>query len=176
MNESREAQLDKLRRMKLDTLQQLLDDWKLKSKILSDPQIDFLRTLADKNTSNLSYKQELNDNQRKMKTSIHQKLRDGFSDINQMIDLGFIGSVDHLSPYFYGNSEENRYPYDINTWREDFPVEKVSQFVACLVKMYGDDYALPLAEAIRKGLEEKDIFRNEQVDVPIIRRMRQGLF
>jgi hypothetical protein len=176
MNDQREDSMNEHIRIRLDGIEQVLDEWKREPRILTNEQIDFLKVLADKNIRNLSNKQELTDNQRGMKTNVHHKLRDGFSDIDRMINLGFIGERDLLSPLFYGRSKTNRYPYDKDTWREDFPVQKVCNFIERLVKLYGDDYALPIANAIRIGLESRENVNNTLVDVPILRRSRSGLF
>ncbi|MGD0057647.1 MAG: hypothetical protein ABSB83_07395 [Methanomassiliicoccales archaeon] len=165
--------------MKLEWLDDMLDIWKKdKDKefsILTSENLDFLRILAERNAWFSSNKQGLSPAQKSMKTEIHQKLRNAFFDIDRMISLGFMGISDNWNPFFYGNKKENRYPYDFETWHEDFPVTKVTEFVKCLVTMYGDEYAVPIAEAVKQGLQSGEVLGGQtsvEVDVPVIRRYR----
>jgi uncharacterized protein YbaA (DUF1428 family) len=140
-------------------LDKMLENWKNEIdagfSVLTSYDIDFLRILAEKNARLLSNKQGLSDPQKSMKTEIHQRLRNAFFDIDRMITCGFIGISDIWNPAWYGHKKV-KYPYDVDTWREDFPVAKVTEFVKCLVRMYGDDYAVPIAEAIKQGLQSRE--------------------
>ena len=168
----------------IEWLDRMLEDWKKDMdaglSVLTPDDIGFLRTLAEKNARFLSNKQGLSDPQRSMKKEIHQKLRNAFFDVDRMITCGFIGLSEIWNPAWYGHKKV-KYPYDVDTWREDFPVTKVTEFVKCLVRMYGDDYAVPIAEAIKQGLQSRDRFYKMHLegcclhDFTPLRYHREGL-
>lgn len=141
------------------------------NSILTENNIDFLGVLVEKNLTGKS----LNSNQGSMKKEIHQKFRNAFSDINRMINNEIIGKGGFWNPEFVNQDGKNRYPYDPEIWREDFPLSSVSSFVECLVNLYGDEYAVPIAESIRKGLVTREGWDSKfEVDVPILRRSRSN--
>jgi hypothetical protein len=155
-------------------LDRMVEDWKQsKDRILTDDKIDALRTIALKNLDYRENKQNLTQNVRAQKTDIHQKLRNGFLDIVRMINMEMMGPNSKWNPYCH-DDRVDRLPYDVNTWREDFKAYDVGQFVECLVSMFGDDYAIPIADAIRRGLEANDGFDSKfEVDVPVIKRSKR---
>lgn len=137
------------------------------NSILTEDRIDFLGVLVEKNFTGKS----LNPNQNSMKKEIHQKFRNAFSDINRMIKEGIIGKGWNSDDIFQNGKD--RYPYDPKIWRENFPLSSVSSFVECLVYLYGDEYAVPLAGAIRTGLTNHEGWGSKfEIDVPILRRIK----
>ena len=165
----------------LEELAQQLEVWKSESRILiTSDQIEFLRDLANKHLMG----QQLNTNQRVMKTRIHMAVGSGMDDIARLISLGFIGissKFDPLGPVpdkpFPMTSEELRLhqyrrprmmekidpPFKVDTWRKEVPVSCLETIVECFVEMYGEEYAIPLARAIEKGLKT-NIDRSEIMD------------
>ncbi len=175
MNDSEEKEKDNEIRKRLTHLDRSLEKWKKENSTLTHERIDFLHTLASKNLWNLSNKQGLNDNQRGMKTNIQQHLRYSFSDIDQMIRLGFIGGHSLWNPHFF-DSNIDREPYNPDSWREVFPIDSVCDFVRIMTRLYGDEYAIPIADAIKSGLEEREQGLHIEVDVPVTRRKKRGVF
>jgi len=157
-----------------DWLDKQVESWKqANDRILTDDNIEILRTLAMKNLTNRENKQNLTPNERAQKTDIHQKLRNGFNDIYRMINIQMMGPNSFWNPNCF-DDRVNRLPYDVATWKEDFKAYDVGQFVECLVAMFGDEYAIPIADAIRRGLEAKEgLDSSYEVDVPVIRRNKR---
>ncbi len=199
----------------LKGLEKGLDEWKreVRSKkegFLTTAQIDFLGVLAEKHLR----EQQLNQNQRTMKTGIHKQVGYALRDIVLMERLGFIGWSSRFDPL--GNfiltpyamrieaSELDRLtgragkpvdggpldmrsprmrekinpPFRMETWKEDLPAIYLERIVRGFVEMFGDEYAIPIAKAIEKGLKTyndrmeltKNYWTNTGIEVPIIRR------
>ena len=69
-------------------------------------------------------------------------------------------------------------PFKMETWKEDVPSTYLERIVGGFVEMFGDEYAIPLAKAIEKGLKRYNdrmelmngYWTNMSIEVPIIRR------
>lgn len=162
-----------------------VEDWKKEVKnrksVLSEENIDFLGKLAIINLQNLNNKQGLTEQQRSMKRNIHNTLTSAFSDIDRMIFFGLIGIDSRWNPISYEvykpvmdgqvpRKLENRPVYKFSSWEEAFPISRVSRFIECLVSMYGDSYAIPIAGAVEFGLKKHDNNADFTIEVPIIRK------
>lgn len=171
MNELYSQRKKRLIAERNELLDKQIEAWKSDgSRILTDDNLDVLRSLASKNLANMENKQNLTPNERSQKTLIHQKLRNGVKDIIRMIDLGIMGPSSMWNPFCY-DDRVDRLPYDVEVWKEDFSVSDIGKLVECLVSMFGDEYAVPLADAIRRGLEAKEGWNSSyEVDVPVIKR------
>jgi hypothetical protein len=67
-----------------------------------------------------------------------------------------------------------RLPFDPNLLKEDFPISSVADFIGAIVGMYGDEYAVPIAEAVKQGLQSREKGGDPavEVDVPVMRRYK----
>ncbi|MHA1290971.1 MAG: hypothetical protein ACTSPB_26620, partial [Candidatus Thorarchaeota archaeon] len=128
-----------------------MDECEAGNTILTKGEIEGLRILAEKNLRFQSRKQDLNPAQRKQKECVHRKMRNALADLNRMVDNGFIGADSYWNPSAY-NPNLDSLPYKIEIWHEDFPVHSVGNFVRALVEMFGDEYAIPIAQGIEEGL------------------------
>lgn len=142
---------------------------------LSLHQIEFLGRLAEMNLRNIDGKAGLTNNDSKEKGYIRATLRGAIADLDRMASHGFIGATGPTAhfwnPCSYNNSV-NRPLFDPDKLKEDLPVHKIASFVEALVGMYGDEYAIPLANAIRKGLVDREPWGNYEVRVSIVREAR----
>lgn len=78
---------------------------------------------------------------RKVKSEFHLSLKNAFEDIYRAVEWDIISDFS---------------PYKKDTWKEDFPAFYVAEFTKRLVQLYGDEYAIPIVQAIREGLQSKE--------------------
>ncbi|MHA1286830.1 MAG: hypothetical protein ACTSPB_05430 [Candidatus Thorarchaeota archaeon] len=169
---------ERIIRERLSDLDTIFKDWMNEfergNTILTKGEIEGLYTLAEKNFKFLSRKQGLNDNQRKTKEYVHKKMGNAILDLSRMATYGFIGTYTEWNPNAY-NPNLDSLPYKIETWHDEFPVYHVSNFIRALVMMFGDEYALPIAEAIERGLKGRPENINHSIEVPIIKKLSSFL-
>jgi len=150
-------------------LDKMLADWKERDdRILTPDQIDILSYIADHCIRGTP----MTPGQRQMKTEVHQKLRNGLCDIERMIDYELMGAQTRYNPYpFFG--VKSQLPFDPEKiWREDFPAERVCKFVACLVEMFGDEYAYRLTKAIEDGLRSRKENKDFTIEVRPVKYLK----
>lgn len=148
-----------------------LSEWaNVKDRILTEAQILSLGQIAEHNLLDT----RLTHNQAQMKVEIHQTLRDALSDIDRMISRGFMGRYSQWNPSQYWGKDVN--PFDPAIWKKDFPIERVANFVRCLVNMYGDEYAYGLVKAIEEGLANRTENLNYEVQVRLTKYVKESSF
>jgi hypothetical protein len=148
--------------------------------ILTEEEIKFLYVLAEKNLKYKGDKQGLTPAQRKMKESIHKKVGNSISDIRRLAVNDFIGGTTSAFGNKWDPSEwgyrKSVLPYDDDTWKKEIPVDSICIIVSHLTRMYGDEYAIKIANSIANGLAEREPLDSEyEVDVPVIRRTKKGV-
>ena len=178
--EKSESENETIRKRLLDR-DRIVAEW-LEAKrdenaLLSTEQIEFLGLLAEKNLKNLSNKQGLTLSQRKIPGNIRRTLRNAVFDLERMGKYGFLGVGEDSSESIWNpktlGSSKDREMFKKELLKKDFPVRSVSTFVECLVRLYGDEYAIPLAFAIQAGLTAREPWESDfEVDVPVLRRSK----
>jgi hypothetical protein len=137
--------------------------------VLTINEINCLRILVEKTIKTKTGYQNLSGPQRETKNYIHEKLRNAFSDIVSLIQTGIMGY--NWNPKDIHGSRRDLFPYPLDTWKKDYPVASVSDFIERLVTFYGDEYAVPIANGIAKGLRNREGWDSTfEIDVPVIRR------
>ncbi len=70
-------------------------------------------------------------------------------------------------------------PYKMDTWRKEVPIDYLNKIVEKFVDMYCEEYAIPLAKSIERGLKKftdryleisGNYWNNTGVEVSIIKR------
>lgn len=195
MNEDEAKAFEKRKKeiidFKIDLLDKYMDEWN-QARIegntnFTEGDIGLLAKLAEKNLKNCGNKQGLNDNQRKAKQGVRRRTRNSLADLNRMVRNGFIGigsgsMANSWNPKVW-DSDKDRYMFDIEDVKEDLPVQSLTNVVQALVELYGDKYAIPLADAIRQGLITFEGSKKREpwesvydIDVPILRRTQKSLW
>jgi hypothetical protein len=151
-------------RMRLEIANKRLNEWAERNKkrnpstrLLTNDQILKLSRILEDWLDGLTSSRAV----RTAKKEIHQSLKVAFEDIGNMVDYGFIGT---------------KSPYKNDTWKEDFPAYKVNYFVRALVALYGDEYAIPIAQGIKEGLDDHEggWESTYEIEVPVIRKARKN--
>jgi hypothetical protein len=160
---------------RLDKLDEFEEEWlkafKMEETNFTSSEIGLLRTLAEKNMKN-DGGQGLNNNQRQAKRAVQKRMRNSLSDLDRMARFWYIGAG---SPWKKKEKKQDRLMFKTKSVSEDLPVAKICTFIECLVRTYGDRYAVLLANSIAKGLSERESWESGfEVDVPVIRRSRSG--
>jgi len=153
----------------LNLLRINLNNWaRNKNKVLSRDQKRFLIKAAYKKMAN----KKLTHSESQMKVEIHNTIGAAFQDIQMMVHADFIGANENYSLQGRGVKPKQIFPPEM--WRKEIQVDMVKDLIRCLAAMYGDEYAIPMARAIRDGLADREGQKNIEVDVPIIRRATEG--
>jgi len=140
----------------------------------TEDQIKFLGILAEKNLKYLSNKQALTDPQRQMKTSIHKYMRNTVLDLSRMVNYGFIGPESYWNPISWGGKDSP--PFDDKVIKNCFPSYDISILIEALVGMFGDEYAIPIANGIEKGLRKSEGWDTSyEIEVPVIRKAKKSI-
>lgn len=140
---------------------------------LTEDRIGFLGILAEKNLKFLSNKQNLTDPQRQMKTNLHEWMRNSVLDLSRMAKYGFIGPDSLWDPGCWG--QKSNLPFDPKVMKELFSPYDIANFIEALVGMYGDEFAIPIANGIEKGLIKREgLGSSFDVEVPVIRKARKN--
>jgi hypothetical protein len=142
--------------------------------LLTEDQIKFLGVLAEKNLKNELDRQGLTNDEQKMKEYVRRKMRNAISDLGRLVRYSFIGAYSYWDPNVLDTNANRRLPFDPNLLKEDFPISSVADFIGAIVGMYGDEYAVPIAEAVKQGLQSREKGGDPavEVDVPVMRRYK----
>jgi len=148
-------------RVRLEIANNRINGWAEENKrrnpntvLLTNDQILKLSRILD----DWMNKKTSSDGVRTAKKEIHQSLKTAFNDISYMVSYGFIRTDS---------------PYKKETWKEDFPAYKVNNFVRALVALYGDEYAIPIAQGIKEGLVDREGFESTyDIEVSVIRKSK----
>lgn len=166
-------------------LEKELQEWKSKKRgLLTTHEIEFLYVLAEKHFTG----RRLNPSQRVDKSFIHDKVGYGVRDISYLVSLGFIGWDSRWDPLGICICDSYRQnprldepinpPYKMDIWKKEISSDRLARIVEKFVDMYGEEYAIPLAKAIERGLKRHtdrseilgNHWNNTSVEVPIIKR------
>jgi|WetSurMetagenome_2_1015567.scaffolds.fasta_scaffold74737_3 hypothetical protein len=140
---------------------------------LTGDRIEFLGTLAEKNLKFQSNKQNLSDPQRQMKTSMHEWMRNVILDLSRMANYDFIGPDSRWNPDCWGG--KSNLPFDPKIMKEFFSAHDIANFIEAVVGMYGDEFAIPIANGIEKGLSKHEGWDSKfDIEVPVIRKAKKN--
>jgi len=172
MNENKQRIIKERLALKDKYIETWLEDQRHGRSTLTEDRIQFLGLLAEKNLKYLSNKQNLSDSQRQMKTNMHEWMRNSILDLNRLVTYGFIGSESYWDPESWGGKSSP--PFDPEILRGCFPSFDMATLIEALVGLYGDDYAIPIANGIEKGLRKRMGWNSSfEVEVPVIRRAKK---
>jgi hypothetical protein len=155
-----------MQRGELKTLDRLLSQWaRSEDKVITYEELRVLLKIADKNLRH----HKMTGAQRNAKSQLHKRICGALADIERMVLLEFIGSPSRWDPADWGE-EDGKPPYPDEVWRSDLPIGRLAVIVRRLVGMFGEDYAVPLANALEEGY--RDHLQDEEitVEVPIVLR------
>lgn len=137
-------------------------------RLLTSSQIRVLSVAARKNFD----RGVMTGSEKTNKSEVLRGLSNALFDINQLIRLELIDPESTWTPTTVKDKEKNLF-YRKKEVRNSFKVQEVCAIIQALSKMFGDEYAVPMADAIRAGLQEREReWGAGEVDVPVIRRRR----
>lgn len=145
-------------------------------RLLTSEQIRQLALAAKKNLDRVP----LTDYEKTCKSEVLRGLSNSLSDMSQLARLGLMDPESPWIPTTVKRPEKNLV-YRESALRNAFNIQDLSVFVGSLSDMFGDEYAIPLADAIRSGLQKREEREQQKpkrirvacdVDVPVIRRKR----
>jgi len=109
------------------------------------------------------------------KHEISEGISNALSDINQIVRLEMFDPMTEWRPVKYDRPRQHMV-FSTATVANTFRLNDLLPLVRVLVKVFGEYYAIPLANAIRLGLQDGEAsFSNLEVDVPIIKRVGRSL-
>ncbi len=151
------------KRKELESFNREMEEWArlpdTKRGILSEEQIRLLPKLMENALSGTP--SNLSPSQRTQKVEIHYRVGRAVRDLTIMVQQGIVRADDRIL---------TRPLFKVETWREEIPVNSLSVIVEMMVRMFGYEYAVPLARAIEEGLTKASDM-DETIEVPIIRRL-----
>jgi hypothetical protein len=145
-------------------------------RLLTSSQIRVLSEAARKNFE----RGVMTSSEKTNKSEVLRGLSNALFDMNQLVRLELIDPESTWTPTTVKDKEKNLF-YRKKEVRNAFTVQEVCALIQALSNMFGDEYAIPVADAIRSGLQEREEYEQRmrkesgvanEVDVPIIRRRR----